>query len=551
MELSDTRGQKRSCFKNASLILCAVAAVFVSIFIAGCSPAEYKRQADEEVYNIIDSKWTDDLGAKANYHISGLDPNIAPPDENLIDPLALLPEANTLSLAQAVWIATSQNRDYQNRTEDLYLSALSLTSARDTFAPTYAAIFSGGYDHTETDEFISADGSFGFDQLLADGTEIGLSIAVDWLSYLTGDADTSFGSVFAATISKPLLRGAGKKVVLENLTQAERNVLYEIRSFNRFRQDFAVDIINQYYRVLQTLDSVENAQNNYRSLQLAADRVSMLADAGRKDRFEFDQAQQNLLSARDNLVRQQQRYEQQLDEFKITLAMDTETPIKLDPNELKALGEMEIKIYEISETNAIDTALTARLDFLNTKDRVEDANRKVAVAIDALRADLDLVASANVESTPDTDAARLRFHEGDYSVGAVLSLPIERTAERNAYRSSLITYQRRQRQYENQLDQVKLEVRQAHRELVEAAQRFEIQSKSLELAQLRVDSTSMLLKAGRVTTRDMLESQDALLSAQNSRTAALVDYSIAKLNFLKDIGILNIRSDGMYEEFIR
>ena len=57
----------------------------------------------------------------------------------------------------------------------------------------------------------------------------------------------------------------------------------------------------------------------------------------------------------------------------------------------------------------------------------------------------------------------------------------------------------------------------------------------------------MLLDAGRANARDLLESQEALLSAQNNRTSALVDYAIAKLNFYRDIGLLNVMPDGVYQ----
>jgi len=91
-------------------------------------------------------------------------------------------------------------------------------------------------------------------------------------------------------------------------------------------------------------------------------------------------------------------------------------------------------------------------------------------------------------------------------------------------------------------------VRQAYRQLREAAERYSIQKKSLELAQKRVDSTAMFLKTGRARTRDLLESQDALLRAQNDVMAALVEHAIAKLNFFRDVGILQVRPDGMWEQ---
>ena len=39
-----------------------------------------------------------------------------------------------------------------------------------------------------------------------------------------------------------MLRGGGKAVALESLTQAERNLLYAIRNYARFRKELYVDI---------------------------------------------------------------------------------------------------------------------------------------------------------------------------------------------------------------------------------------------------------------------------------------------------------------------
>ena len=47
-------------------------------------------------------------------------------------------------------------------------------------------------------------------------------------------------SFLPLTFVQPFLRGGGRAVTLEPLTQAERNLVYEIRSFARFRQEFVV-----------------------------------------------------------------------------------------------------------------------------------------------------------------------------------------------------------------------------------------------------------------------------------------------------------------------
>ena len=105
--------------------------------------------------------------------------------------------------------------------------------------------------------------------------------------------------------------------------------------------------------------------------------------------------------------------------------------------------------------------------------------------------------------------------------------------------------------YQQTVDNVKLQVRNTYRKLIESATRYKIQKDSLILAQERVNSAKMLLKAGRATARDLLEAQSALLSAQNNTTSTLVDYAVSKLNFYRDIGILKVRPDGLWEQYAK
>jgi sulfur transfer complex TusBCD TusB component (DsrH family) len=48
--------------------------------------------------------------------------------------------------------------------------------------------------------------------------------------------------------------------------------------------------------------------------------------------------------------------------------------------------------------------------------------------------------------------------------------------------------------------------------------------------------------------RILLESEDSLLAAQNAVTAALVEHLNAKLSFFRDVGILQVRPDGMWAQ---
>ena len=529
-------------FQSASLVL-RFFCLAVSLGLLGaCSPQKYKTQADKEVYQIIDSKWQDSFGHKANYTVSDVEPspNDIRAEENV--------PSGVITLSQAVALATARNREYQRQKEQLYLSALDLTLARHQFARRWFGTFDAAYNKDAADERVGAGGDLGFNQLLADGAQISAGIALDWTRFLTGDPRTSLGSILTANVTQPLLRGSGRKVAQENLTQAERSTLYQIRTFNRFRKTFVVSIITDYYRVLQAADAMKNAGNSYdRKVELRK-RLQMEADEGRTARFQVDQAEQSEFNAKDTSIRAQQTYQQQLDEFKIRLSLPTDANIALDQSALETLRQAGVIEPNYTLNAAVSTALARRLDLANSADTVDDTQRKVMVAADNLGVELNLVGSAGVGSPEGTDFSRLQFHRGTYRLGVEGDLPLDRKAERNAYRESLISLQQRQREYENHTDTVKLEVRQALRRLQEAAESYKTQQLSLELARKRVEVSPLLWEAGRTTTRDLLESQDALLLAENSLTGALVDHTIAKLNFFRDIDVLQVRPDGMWQE---
>ena len=507
-----------------------------ALWLIGCKTAdEYKAQADEKVYNIIDNKWQDNFGPKANYKITGQ-----------VD--KLLPSSGILTLPEAVAIATANNRQYRLEKEVLYLTALDLTLIRHQFEPRFFGRAETVYARGEGGELWASGAEFGFDQLLADGAFITTSVGAAWFDVMTGDIKGGLTSLLSATVTQPLLRGAGRRIVQEPLTQAERDTLYSLRLFGRFRKTFVVDVITQYYLVLQSLDALDNAENNYNTLTELYAKAEKLAAAGRLPLFELDQARQDKFQARDIYLSSREQYGQLLDEFKIVLALPTNIELELDPNELSALTTARITRTDFTEADIIDTALAGRLDLANASDAIDDAQRKVEVAANMLGAELNILAAAASTSETSTDLNKLKQQTGSGLAGLQLDLPLDRVAEQNIYRLALITLDQRRRESDQAKDIAILEVRRAWRDLAEAADRHKVQLDSLELARKRFDNTLSLLSYSRANTRDVLDAQEDLFDAQNAATEELVKYTIAMLNFYRDTGVLQVRPDGFWQQ---
>lgn len=533
-----SRFLKKSMVLPISLVICAVS------IIVGCKSqdsSEVKTKVDDSVYEMIDRKWQGDFGVKANYRIEGTQQG-----PNDISTPRILPAGTTLTLAKAVEFATDHNRIYQTEKENLYIKALDLRLARHQFEPLLFGAASAGYVKDGADEEVTGGAGVGVNQLLKTGATIGVNVAAAWVEVLTGNARSGLARIFTLAVEQPLLRGSDPDIVLENLTQAERDLLYQIRTFSRFRKEFVVSTISQYYQVLQAYDAARNARGNYDTLVDVCGYAEKLAAGGRLPQFEFDQAVQDKLIAWDTYVRAEKNYKQALDDFKLAIALPTETELKLDYNELSVMSSVAMKMPAFSETEAIEAALARRLDLANTFDVINDAERKVLVAFDNLKPDLRIVAAAELRSDGVSDPITLGGVKDTSFVGLQFDPHLDKVADENVYRTALIVLGRNRRFYEEKVDTVIVEIREVYRDLNEAIQRYKVQSEQLSLARQRFDNTKYLLQYGRANTRDVLDSQRDLYRAQDAATEALVNYLVAMLRFYRDVEILQVRPDGMW-----
>lgn len=535
----------RSGRSPATVVLRVLCAAAVLGMAGACSREHYVEDADKDAYRIIEEKWDDDFGEMANYRINDSEPNAA-------EVLALVPPDGVISLAKAVEIATNYSRDYQSQKESLYLSALSLDLTRHQYVPLWFGTVDAVYESGPGGEDISSAGQVGVSQqfLWANGVRVTSQAALDWLRYFTGTAgpDTTLGSVLSATLAVPLLGAGGGLSAWENLTQAERNMLYRIRSFNRYRKTFVVSLISEYYRVLQQAERLEIQQASYRRRVTSTEQVRLEVQVGRRPVNDLGEAEQSLLSAEQSLVSAGQSYEQTLDSFKIRLSLPTDAQITLDPNELDALADLGVSLPDYTPEEAIEIALTHRLDLANARDSIDDTRRKLELEAKNLGVQLTLNGRANAASDGDTNFTDISLSDGTYSLGLEADLPLDQTAERNSYRQALIGLQQDLRGLDQDIDNIKLDIRQAYRDLEETVQSYRIQQIGLRLAEQRVEGERLGLQYGLSSVRLVLESEDALVQAQNDLLGALVSHIVAKMSFFRDIGIMQVRPDGMWEQ---
>ncbi len=509
---------------------CIGCSLALALLTLGACRAPTKKAADREVYRILAAK-----RALVPELVGTLDIEA----KRRLTKAARERTRYELTLDDAVSLAMLTSRDFQRQREDVYIAALDLTAVINDYC---GVLTGGGLGELSFDEdgtTLDVDGDLTLSRAFKTGGLAIVGVTLDILRNLTGSPLTVAQHIITADIVLPLARGSGELVGREPLRQAERNVLYALRSYARFQQELRVDIASQFYRALQSRITWQNEELAYESLTLLIDEQNDKAKAGTIPKFEVDEAQQDLLDGDDDRQRARADFESALDSLKFSLGIPTTVEIVLRNDDLEALRASGPQPNPFPLEEALVLAARKRLDLMNDRDREQDAVRGIYVAADALGIQVDLLLGGSV-STPSEKPLDLASASANGSFGLDVDLPLNRIAERNAYRRAIIDARRSQRTRERTQDLVDLQVRDVYRNVEAARRSYEIQLQGVELAQKRVESTSLLLQRGDADIRARLFAEDSRVQARNRLIRGLVDYAIARLELERDVGTLAV-----------
>ena len=274
---------------------------------------------------------------------------------------------------EVLTLALQNSRAYQFRLESLYLAGLAVTLQRFQFTPQVAAGLQpggpsfGGFagPNPGTSYVYATQETLNPASLLNIGTLAGVAKAFSFGGSIAGNfanqtvinfggpnaVQTTSQSFLPLNISLPFLRNGGRAFVLEPLTQAERNLLYEIRSFARFRKEFFTSILAGggvtnggpsdptvgYLPILQLLQAVENNTKNVAAYQRVLEVfLDLSKGAGSTvSPLDLSNVEVNLQSQRAQLLRSSVTYQTQLNFLKQQLGLPPDLPMVPDPELLR------------------------------------------------------------------------------------------------------------------------------------------------------------------------------------------------------------------------
>jgi len=469
-----------------------------------------------------------------------------------LDEFSELPDADTpgvrvLSLPGVLQQAQLTAREHLSAEEDYILASIRLLIERHLWSPRLfndtTLGFTGGQGGGTPQAAMAVINQLRATQRLPFGGEVEARWVWEASENLRNNVDGRYEQASRLVLSGrvPLLRGAGS-VAREDLIQAERDLVYAARGFERFRREFLVSIARDYFSLLLAQAQIENSRQRVEASRALQREQQAKFDAGRVNRSEVSIAENNVLSAQAQLSQQIDRYVFALDRFKIRLGLAPDDRLVIVP------AALDVPAPADSVSHAVAAALSFRLDLQTRQDRLFDTRRAIENARNRLLPDLNLGGDVTLRTDPTKSDGGIVFDLDDtlYSASLTLGLPLDREIERLNLRSSIIAFERAVRDLESFRDNVIVEARTSLRNI-------ELQRFNLLLAEQRVRTVEdrqleQEIKRDQTTAQQRVDTQNDLINARNARDQAASDLRIAVLDYLLTTGQMRVARDGTFIE---
>jgi hypothetical protein len=309
---------------------------------------------------------------------------------------ALAPKPFLIRLEQAVELGVINAREHQDLREALYLAALPVTQQRFSFAFQWAATenairqFAGAKSVEGSQNNWTLVSTPSFSKLFSTGALLTMSFAnTTVFNFLNLTHSTTSVSLMNLDLVQPLLQGGGRAVTLEPLTQSERNLVYDIRGYARFREQFYASLVigttlpsglpvttSGGLSVVTTspisilaalgLASTDMASEFrgffptlFRELDMTMDKKLVadlekavelfegLQEGGQVSPLQVDQARGRLLTGRNTVLSDIQNVNNAMDQFKLQLGLPTNIPLLLDDTPARPITRQFERYYEV------------------------------------------------------------------------------------------------------------------------------------------------------------------------------------------------------------
>jgi outer membrane protein TolC len=306
-------------------------------------------------------------------------------------------------------------------------------------------------------------------------------------------------------------------------------------SYQNARDIVVLVCANLYLQSVAGASRVQAAEAQVKTAQAIYDRAADLKKAGVVPGIDVLRAQVELQAQQQRLIYFQNEYEKQ----KLTLARAIGLPIGQEFKLTDSIPYTPMPPMTLDE--ALDRAYRSRSDYLAAKEQVRAAEsaRKAARG--------DALPSLHFNSDyGDIGNAPGRSH-GTFTVAATLKIPL---FQGGRVHGEMLQADARLEQQKSQLEDLRsriaYEVRTAMMDLRSSGDRVQVAQSARNLANEQVRQAQDRFSAGVVSSIEVVQSEDALATADENYISSLYTYNVAKASLARALGI----AEKAYKQFI-
>jgi outer membrane protein TolC len=517
-----------------------------------CTTDHYSRDADREVGGILDEYNDRALSGRAKT-VQMPEPEKPPAAPEPVPPGEVPPptprdvvpeppaEPLKIDLAKSLSTALHLSRNFQAQRESLYLAGLGFTLTQFNYGPKFAAAVTALWGKGEgTPRTDSYGGSFGVSQLLPTNGTIALTSGLNRSVTVGSTAGVQdWSSNVGVALSQPLLRNAGYDQYRESLTQGERNMVYAVRSFELVREAFVIGIATDYFALVSRKKQLVILERQLTQAIIDQERTEALRDIDRKRDQDVILIKRTRLSVEQDVLNARTDYKRQIEQFLVDLGLDPKIPVEIIEN------EPEFEKVAFDPDSVVKVALANRLDVQTRRDQLEDSERQLALQRQSFLPDLNLVASTGLAGSANS-LSKVAPDQWSRQAGLSLNIPLQQISERNAWRAAEISLDQQKRDWDQFLDDTRNGLESDLRSLKNLEDRIVLDEQSIDDEQKNVERLEVQQSNGDVSSRDLFESRQALVSGQNQLIADRASHFIARLNFFRNLGLLFVDDEGRW-----
>ena len=438
------------------------------------------------------------------------------------------PAKIALTIDQAINLAMLSNRNIASSQYSAESQRYSIDAARALFdlklIPAGGVSLTGG---SNTDGN-SVSAGLQFQKKLEYGTSVSVG---PQLTRSTWQSIDQYTTDIGITVTQPLLRGRGREITTDSVQSADSVYKTSLRNVYQTKVNTVLETISTFYDAIRQMEMLRLYEKMGARLQGHSDVARAKEKVGLTTPMDTYRAEMPLREAENSMIMASEAFQDAKDRLKLILALPQNTEMEVTVPEAPDFRELPLN-------DVIDTAIKNRIEIVQIKEDISEAERKSAVTKHNILPELNLVLGYGRYGTADTMGQSTVFDLDRYTVSLQAGSDIFRTAEKAAYQQSLLNIKTLRMNAESKKDDISRQVRKQWLSLKEAVKRMGIRRSQIKQGEEKLALAEVKFAHAMADNFDIIEAEKELLNARGNLLAAEIEYAIGSYNMKAIMGTL-------------